>query len=136
MQAAHDFNVQGLQRVARGLNEVDAGMDAVVHNVLAVDPVLSLQIGVKALLNVLDDWSPRVIVVDKVTESGSVDDSQAEANTVLLDIRADRLNRHRLRDDVVAGALALLGGVEGSIEQGVDQGGLPEPGFTWKSGDG
>jgi hypothetical protein len=112
VETAHNLNVQGLQGVARRLNEVDTGVDAVVDNVAAVDLVLSLEIGIVALLDVLDNWAPRVIVVDKVTESGGIDHAQAEADTVLLNVGAGRLDRHGLGDDIGVGASALLRGVE------------------------
>ena len=130
MHAAHHLNVQGLQGVAGRLDEVNAGVDAVVDNVAAVDLVLGLEVGVEALLNVLDNRAPRVVVVDKVTESRSIHDSQAEADAVLLDISAGRLDRHGLGDDVGIGAGGLLGRVEGGVKQGVDEGRLSQAGFT------
>lgn len=89
VELLHDLNVKGLQRVASGLDEVDNSMDAVVHNVHTVDLVLSVEVSVKSLLNVLNNGVPRFIVVDEVTEARRVDNSQSEADTVLLDISAD-----------------------------------------------
>lgn len=131
MQAAHNLNVQGLQGVAGWLDEVNTGVDAVVNNVAAVDLVLGLKVGVEALLDVFDNGAPRVVVVHKVTESGGINNAQAETNTVLLDIGAGGLDRHGLGDDIRVGAGALLRGVEGGVEQGVDEGRLSEAGFTW-----
>lgn len=73
MQLLHHLNVDGLQGVASGLNEVDNGVDAVVDNVHAVNLVLGIQVGVKALLNVLDNGVPGLIVVDEVAKAGCVD---------------------------------------------------------------
>ena len=130
MHAAHHLNVQGLQGVAGRLDEVNAGVDAVVDNVAAVDLVLGLKVGVEALLNVLDNRAPRVIVVHKVTKSRGVDHSQAQTNTVLLNVGTDRIDGHGLGDNVVAGGSALLRGVERSVEQRVDESGLSETRFT------
>ena len=47
-------------RVTCGLNEVQAGVDAVVNDLLPVDPVLLLEIGVETRLNVLHDGLPAV----------------------------------------------------------------------------
>lgn len=58
MKTAHNLNVKRLERVAGGLDEIDASMDTVIHNVHAVDLVLCIEIGVKTLLNVLYDWAP------------------------------------------------------------------------------
>lgn len=132
MQAAHDLDVQGLQGVAGGLDEVDAGVDAVVHNVAAVDLVLGLQVGIEALLDVLDDRAPRVVVVDKVTESGGINHAQAETHAILLDISAGGLDGHGLGNDVGVRAGTLLRGVEGGVEQGVNQSRLSETRFTLK----
>jgi hypothetical protein len=76
MQSAHDLNVQRLQGMASWLNEVHASMYSVINNVHAVDLVLSVQIGIKALFNVVHNWSPRLVVVDEVTETRSVNHSQ------------------------------------------------------------
>ena len=75
--------------MAGRLDEVDTGMDAVVHNVHAVDLVLSFEVGIESLLDVLDNWPPRVIVVDEVTEARGIDNSQAQADAILLDVGAD-----------------------------------------------
>lgn len=81
-------------------------MDAVVHDFLAVNPVLLLEVGVKPGLNVLNDGPPAVqthqhvmlrlrvgdivpfIVVDKVAETGRVNDRQTKADTALLNVYA------------------------------------------------
>jgi hypothetical protein len=77
VQSLHDLNVERLQRVASGLNEEDAGVDTVVNDVHPVDLVLSIEIGVKALLNVVGDGTPRLIVVDKVTKARGIHNSQS-----------------------------------------------------------
>ena len=76
VKSAHDLNIEGLERVAGRLDEVDTGVHAVIDNVHAVDLVLGIKISIEPLLNVLHDWSPRVIVVDKVTESRGINHRQ------------------------------------------------------------
>lgn len=44
--------------MARGLDEEDAGVDPVIDNVHAVDLVLSIQVSVEALLDVVDNRAP------------------------------------------------------------------------------
>jgi len=131
MQSPHHLDVERLQRVARRLDEVDAGMNTVIHDVHAVDLVLGLEVCVKSLLNVLNDRSPGVVVVDEVTEAGCVDHGQSESDAIFFDVCADRLYGHSLWDDIKAGAFALSWRVEGSIEEGVDQGRLSETGLAW-----
>lgn len=42
MQSAHNLDVQGLQRMAGGLNEVDACMNTIINDVHTVDLVLCI----------------------------------------------------------------------------------------------
>lgn len=116
--------------MASWLDEVNARMHAVVHNVHAVNLVFGVKVGVVSLLDVLDDWAPRVIVVHKVAKPGGVHDSQAQAHSVFFDIGTDGLDRDGLGDDVVAWSLALSGRVQGGIEERVDEGGFTQTGLT------
>lgn len=133
MQTTHDFDIERLERVASGLNEVDTGVDAVVDNVHAVDLVLGIEVGIEALLDVLGDWAPGVVVVHEVAEAGGVDHSQAQANSVLFDIGADGLDVDSLGVEVERRLLALLGRVERGIEEGVDQSRLSEARLTYST---
>ena len=130
MQPAHNLNVKGLQGVTGGLDEVDARVDPVVDDVGTIDLVLGLQVSVVSLLDVLDNRTPRVIVVHKVTKARRVDDSQTETDTVLFDVGTDGLDGDSFGNDVVAGANAFLGRVEGGVEQGVDESRFTETRFT------
>lgn len=93
------------------LDEVDARMDAVVDDVHTIDLVLGLEVGVKALLDVVDDRTPRLVVVHEVSESRGVDHGETQTDTVLLELGRDRLDGHSLGDDVGGRALLLLRGV-------------------------
>lgn len=116
--------------MAGGLDKVDTGMDAVIDDVCTVDLVFSLQVSIVSLLNVLHNRAPRIIVVDKITKSRSVDNSQAETHAVLFDISADGLDIDGLGNDVVAGSSAFLGGVKGGVEQSVHEGRFSQSRFT------
>lgn len=133
VQSAHDFDIKGFEGMARRLDEVDACMHAVIHNVHAVDLVLGIKIRVEALFNVLDYRSPRIVVIDKITETWSVYDRKTQTNTILFNIRADGLYRDSLRLDIHAWSFALFWWVQGCIEESVDQGGFPETRFTYSS---
>lgn len=116
--------------MARGLYKVDTGVDTVVDDVCPVNLVLGFQVGVVSLLDVLNNRTPRVIVVHKVTKTWCIDHGQTKTDAILLNIGADGLDGHGLGDDVVAGGSALLRGVERGVEQGVDESGLSETRFT------
>ena len=133
MQPLHDLDVQRLQGMTRRLDEEDACMDPIVNNIHAVDLVFGIQVSVETLLDVVDNGSPRLVVVHKVTKAGGINNRQAQTHTSLLNIGANGLDRHRLGDDVKARALALLRWVKGCVEQGVDKGGLSKPGFACKA---
>ena len=89
MQASHDLDIQRFQRVASGLDEINARMYAVVHNVHAVDLVLSVQVCVETLFNVLDNWTPGSIVIDEISKAWRIHNSQSKADTILLDVGAE-----------------------------------------------
>ena len=55
------------------LDEVDAGMHTVVDDIHPVDLVFGIQVCIKASLDVVDDWFPGVVIVDKVSKTGGID---------------------------------------------------------------
>lgn len=126
VETLHDLNVERLQRVASGLDEEDTCVDTVVHDVHPVDLVLSIQVSIEALLDVIRDWPPGLVVVDEVTEARGINNGQAQANTGFLDICANGLDGDSLGQNVEARSLALLGRVKGSVEQSVYKGRLSE----------
>lgn len=130
MEPAHDLDVKWLQRVASWLEEVDTSMDAVVNNVHAVDLVLSVEVSIESLLNVVDNWSPRLVVVDKVSETWGVHDGKTETDTVLLNICAYRLDGDGLWDNIETWSLALAWWVQRGVEESVDQSRLSETGLA------
>lgn len=121
VKPAHNFDVKRLERVAGWLDEVDACVDAVVNNVHAVDLVLCVEISIEALLDVLNNWTPRCIIVDKVTKARSVNDGKAQTDAILLNVRADGLDGDGLGNDVEAWWLAFLWRVQGSVEKSVHE---------------
>jgi len=76
MQSAHDLDVQRLQSMTRWLNEVHASMNPVVNNVHTIDLVLRIQVSIEALLNVVHNWSPRLIIVNEITKTRGINNSQ------------------------------------------------------------
>ena len=94
-----------------GLNEVNAGVHAIVDNIHPVDLVFCVQVVVKARLDVVDNGLPRLVVVDKIPEAWGIDDGQSKAYAIFLDISADRLDCDGLGLEVLIRAGALLGWV-------------------------
>lgn len=106
-------------------------MDAVVNNVHAVDLVLGVEISIESLLNVVDNWSPRLVVVDEVSKTWGVNNGKTKTDTVLLNIGAYRLDGHGLWDDIKTWSLALAWWVQRSVKESVDQSRLSETGLAW-----
>ena len=125
-QLLQHHNVNGLERVARGLDEEQAAVDARVLDVtLSLGCELLSKIRGVLILDVLDDRVPAAVVVDQVAIAGGVDNVQSQTDAVLL-------NNVRHRVDLGGGADGLLGhqatfGVnQVRGEDGVDQGRLSE----------
>lgn len=116
--------------MASRLDEVDAGVNTVVNNVHAVDLVLGVQIGIETLLDVLNNRSPGVIIVDKVAKTWGVDHSQAQTNAVFLNVSGDGLDADSLGGEVERWLLTLLWRVERGVKERVDESRLAEAGFT------
>jgi hypothetical protein len=67
VESAHEFDINLLQGVTSRLQEIDACMDTVVYNFLAVDPVLLLEVGIEARLNIVEDWLPAISDMRKLS---------------------------------------------------------------------
>ena len=131
VKSAHDLDIKWLQRVASWLEEVDTSVDTVVDDVHAVDLVLGIEVSIESLLNVVDNWSPRLVVVDEVSETWGINNSKSEADTILLNICAYGLDRDGLWNDIERWSLALAWWVQRGVEESVDQGRLSEPGLAY-----
>jgi hypothetical protein len=76
VKSAHNLDVQWLQSMASRLDEVYASMNSVIDNVHSVDLVLSIQISIEALLNIIHNWSPRLIIVNEISKARGINDCQ------------------------------------------------------------
>lgn len=130
VQSAHDFDIQRLERMTGGLDEVDTCVDAVVDNVHAVNLVLGVEVGIEALLDVLSNGTPGFGIVHKISKARSVHDSKSQTDPILLNIGADGLNGYSAWREVKTWLLGLLGGVKRCVEQGIHESRLSETRFT------
>jgi hypothetical protein len=74
----HHLDVEGLQRVAGGADEVQAGVHAEIDLIAALRLLLLQHERLVLVVEELDDGLPGVAVVDVVAEAGGVDDGQAD----------------------------------------------------------
>lgn len=61
VQALHELDIQGLQRVSSRGDEVQAGIDTEVSDLATVDPVLLFEVGIESALDGLQDGLPAVV---------------------------------------------------------------------------
>lgn len=107
-QFLENDNVDGLEAVARGLDEEEAAVDARVLEVtLALGGELLAQVSAVLVLDVLDNGVPAALVVDQVAVAGRVDDVEPQTHAVLLDGMRDSLDLRRLADGLVRQHAAL-----------------------------
>jgi hypothetical protein len=76
-QSLHDFNVQRLEGVAGGADEVEARVHAEVDLLGPARLLLLQHVRLMLVVEELDDGLPGVAVVDVVAKARGVDDGQA-----------------------------------------------------------
>lgn len=77
-QSLHDLDVQGLQCVSGGTDEVEADMNTEIDLVHSARLLLLEHIRLVLVIEEFDYRHPRVAIVHVVAEAGSVDDSEAD----------------------------------------------------------
>lgn len=75
-QALHDFNIEGLQGVSGGSDEVQASVHTHVNLVGTAGLLLLEHVRLMLVIQELDDGLPRITVVDIVAEAGGINDSE------------------------------------------------------------
>jgi hypothetical protein len=58
METSHEFNVEGLERVAGGLNKVDTRMNPIINDIFPVGFILGFKIGIESRLDALENGLP------------------------------------------------------------------------------
>lgn len=77
-EALHHLNVERLQGVSSGSNEVQASVHTHVNLVGTAGLLLLEHVGLVLIIEELDDGLPGITVVDIVTESGGINNGQAD----------------------------------------------------------
>lgn len=125
-------NVDGLEGMARWLNEEQAAVNPGVLNVaVALGREFLAQVCGVLILDVLDNGIPAAVVVHEIAVTGSVNNVEAESHAILLDNMGDRVN--------LGGAADLFGRSETTLgvdkvgcEDGVDQGRLAQARLAYR----
>ena len=75
-QPLHNFDVERLQGVSGGSDEVQASVNAHVNLVCTTGLLLLQHVRLMLVVEEFDDGLPRVAVVDVVSETGGINDRQ------------------------------------------------------------
>lgn len=75
-QSFHNLNVQRLQCVSGGADEIQAGMNTEINLINTAGLLLLQHVRLMLVVQELDDWHPGIAVVDIVSEARCVDDSE------------------------------------------------------------
>ena len=75
-QALHNLDIERLEGVSSGADEVQAGVHTHVNLVGTAGLLLLEHVGLVLVIQELNNGLPRVAVVDIVSEAGSIDDSE------------------------------------------------------------
>jgi hypothetical protein len=125
-QLLQDDDIYGLERMAGGLNEEEAAVDAGVLQVaFTLGSEFLAQVGRVLVLDVLDDGVPAALVVDEVAVAGGVDNIETQAHSILLDDVRDGLDFGGAADGLV-GLQASLAVHQVRGKDCVDEGGFAE----------
>ena len=89
-QALHHLNVEGLEGVSSGSDEIQAGVHTHVDLVSAAGLLLLEHVGLVLVIQELNDGLPGVTVVDIVAEAGGINDGQANWRTRAAQLAAAR----------------------------------------------
>ena len=66
-----------------GSNEVEAGVDSLVFDLTSLHTSLSLQVTIKLILNIVQDGSPALSVVHRLSEARSINHCQRQLHSIL-----------------------------------------------------
>jgi len=124
-EALHDFNIQRLQaeawrsqllkrrksgdiRVTSGSDEEQACMHTQVGLLSALRLLLLPHICFMLVVHEVDDWAPRVAVVDIITEARGVNDGELDLERLLLELGLDDFDLSHKKDVSGSGATSEL----------------------------
>lgn len=121
--------------MASGSDEVEARVDTEINLVVPLGLLLLAHVGFVLVVNEVDNGGPRVAVVDVVTETGAVDDSELGFELLLLKLSLDDFNLGQLVELLVVATGVVLRRRKLRREEGVDKGSLSQAGLACMKSD-
>ena len=113
-----------------GPDEVQAAVDPEVSLLRTLRLLFLSHVGLVLVIDEIDDWRPRVTVVDIVTKTGCVNDGELDFELLLFKLCLDDLDLGELVELLVVAPGVVLGRRQLGSEEGVDESGLAETRFT------
>lgn len=96
-------------RVSSGSDEVQACMNPEITLLLTHRLLFLPHIDFMLVVNEVNDWHPRVTVVDIVAKSGRVNDSELDLELLLLQLSLDDFNLRELVELFLVATSVVLG---------------------------
>lgn len=109
-----------------GPDEVKASVNPEVNFLIALGLLLLAHVCFVLVVNEINDWRPRIAIVDIVAKAWGVDDGQLDFELFFLKLSLDYFNFCELVELLVVPPGVILGRGQLSREKGVDQGSLPK----------
>lgn len=82
-QSFHNLNVQRLQCVSGGADEIQAGMNTEINLINTARLLLLQHVRFMLVVQELDDWHPGIAVVDIISEARCVNDGETNYSQLL-----------------------------------------------------
>jgi hypothetical protein len=129
-ETLHDFDIQWLEGVAGGTNEVQARMHSQVDLLRPAWLLLLQHVALVLVIQELNDWLPAVPIVHVVAKAWGVDDGQSDLKELLFQLCLGDLNLDSLVNLLGVTAAMVCVVLDGGGEESVDEGGLAQAGLA------
>ena len=120
-------------RVTCGTYEVEASMDTQIRLFVPLGLLLLTHVRFVLIVNKLDNWEPRVAVVNVVSEARGVDDRELDLELAFFELSFDDFYFCELVQLLEMTLIVVFRRGKLSREKGVDERGFAQPRFTWRN---
>jgi len=120
-------------RVTCGTYEVEASMNTQIRLFVPLGLLLLTHVRFVLVVNKLDNWEPRVAVVNVVSEARGVDDGELDLELAFFELSLDYFHLRELVQLLEMTLVVVFRRGQLSREKGVDERGFAQPRFTWRN---
>ena len=111
-------------------NEVEACMNPQVGLFMSLWLLFLTHVGFMLVVDELDNWKPRVAVVNIVSKSRSVNDGEFDLELTFLKLSLDNFHFSQFIQLFVVAPVVVFSGRQFGGEESIDEGSLAQPRFT------